>query len=215
MKTSKILITSLTVILLLLVAYSAWNKINSPGNKEYKINKVAKDIKTLGTLTSDNEYNFSTYVQLGANDVQFPALVKLNLKSGIQLDKKSNSYIFKNPKLEVSTIGCKEYAKNQQVITDSEYKANFQFGVQQNEHFSQSMEVGIAKPFLDNKSIAVNSVAPVNNSNQIYSVSDIKKSKDNKANVTVDYNNIKDYFSCWYNISVKCISKKEVVFSVN
>jgi hypothetical protein len=188
------------------------NEVNLNG---YELNKTGKEIKCLGTLVNDKEYQFSTYVQLGTKEMTFSSIIKLNFKGIIELNKENKRYEFKNPILEITPIGCQQYAKEKQVITNSEYSANYEFGVKANESFDQDMEIGIAKVLLDDKSIKVRSAKSANTCIKINSVNDLKSSKDNKANVTLDFYNSGNYFTCWYVIIVRCISDNEVVLSVN
>lgn len=210
-----LIIFACSIIIIIIIHFFSNNTSSNGGIKGFELNKVAEEIKCLGTLINDKEYKFSTYVQLGAKDITFPSIIKLDFKGGIEFNKETNRYDFKNPKLEVIPIGCQQYAKEKQIITNSEYSANYEFGVKANESFKHDLEIGVAKVLIDGKWIKVKSAKSINTYNKINSVDDLMSSKDNSANVTVDFNNFNNYFTCWYNIRVKSISNNEVVFSVN
>lgn len=206
----KLLVLILVVITIFSgVTFYNVNKIS----KGYNVNKLGS-IEVTGELISGNQYRFHTNVLLGKEIPLSSSILELNLYTQIEFDKNANKYILKNPKLEITPIGCEQYDKQQEYLTTNEYSVNCQFGIKPYQSFKQTMAVGYAKLLSNSKNIQINNIKNTDSQSKINTVSGLRRSKDNNANVEIDYNILEQYFSQWYNIKFNLVSDKKGVFNI-
>jgi hypothetical protein len=206
----------LILVLIAIIIFSGTAFYSSTkASKGYEVNKIGSNIKVKGELIKENQYRFHSNIMLGEKEPLSSSILELNLYAQVEFDNDTNKYVLKNPKLEITPIGCEQYDKQQEYLTPTGYSANYKFGIKPNQSFNQTMAVGYAKLFLNNKNIKINSIKSVNTESKINSISSLKRAKDNNANVAINYNSLEQYFTNWYCIEFNLISDKEGEFIIN
>lgn len=206
----RLLVLALVAIIILGSAFYS----NTKAYKGYEVNKIGSNIKVIGELIKDNQYRFRSNIMLGEKEPLSSSILELNLYAQVEFDNNTNKYVLKNPKLEITPMGCEQYDKQQEYLTQTGYSANYQFGIKPNQSYNQTMAVGYAKLFLNNKNIKINSIKSVDAKSKINSVSSLKRAKDNNVNVAIDYNSLEQNFTQWYSVKFNLTSDKEGEFII-
>lgn len=207
----KLLVLILVVIIILsCITFYYVTKVS----KGYDVNKIGSSIEVTGELIKDNEYRFHTNIQLSEKGPISSSILELSIYTQVELDKNTDKYILKSPKLEIIPIACEQYDKQQEYLTAMEYSANYQFGVKAYQSFKETMKVGSAKLLSNNKNIQINGIEETDSHSKINTVSSLRRATDNNADVVIDYNTLEQYFSQWYSVKFNLISDKKGVFNI-
>ncbi|QAA33657.1 hypothetical protein C1I91_19575 [Clostridium manihotivorum] len=206
----------LVFILVIIVAISGSMLFSySRVSKGYELNKIGSNTKVIGELIKDHQYKFHSNIVLGNDGALAASILDLSLCADIEFDASTNNYLLKNPKLQITPIGCEQYDKEGEYLTSTSCSANYKFGMKPNQAFKQTIDVGYAKLLLDNKNIKITNIRSEDPKININSISDLKRFKDNNADILIQYNTLQQYFTQWYNIKFNLTSDKEGVFSIN
>lgn len=204
----------LILILVVIIIFSGITFYNfTKTSKGYAVNKIGSSVEVIGELIKDNEYKFHTNIQLRETEPYLSSILELNLYTQVEFDQTANKYVLKNPKLEITPIGCEQYDKQQEYLTPTGYSANYQFGIKPNQSYNQTMAVGYAKLLANNKNIKINRIKSTDSHSKINTVSSLRRATDNNVNVVVDYNTLEQYFSQWYSVKFNLISDKKGIFN--
>lgn len=187
--------------------------VNNKVSEGYKINEIGKDSSIKGELVKDKEYKFHTFIQLGKRLPESASILELNFDTQIDYDKHSNKYVLKNTKLKIIPIGCKLYEKDQEFIEEGSYTGYYQFGVNPNQSFNETMEVGCAKLILDSKNAKVNFVDSIDSDIKINSPNSLKLATNNSNKVNMDFTILDQYYTMWYSIKLVPTAYNECVLS--
>lgn len=187
---------------------------NNSTNKGYEVEKIDTPILVDGILVDENKYEFSTIVQLKDENILTAAMIEIKLTTEIKLDDITNKYVLNNSKLDINSIGCNIDSSEPESIDSDVYTKNYQIAVKQNENFKQTMDVGYAKLLLQDANIQINSISSMDSDSNIKTIKDLEGFKDNSKVVFIDYYNLNNYFSAWYQIKFELDSKDKGIFTI-
>lgn len=204
---------SITIIISCLFIFSSISGCVNTTAKGYELPKRNTPILVDSVLNNENKYEFSTVVKLEDENNLTGTILKINLITEIKLDS-NNKYILENSKLDIEPIGCNIYSIDNERIEGNRLTQNYQIGVKQNEEFNKSMEIGYAKLLIDDSNIRINSISSIDDSLNINTYKDLERFKDNSKIVSLNFTNLNNYFSAWYQIKFDLNSKDKGTFTV-
>lgn len=122
--------------------------------------------------------------------------------------------MLKNPKLQVTPIGCYECEKTPIIVRGTKCSQNYRVAANDDKILITTMDIGCGKLLLQNTNIKINQVNPINSSSNVNSVKRLKKAKNDYEKIVLNYNTEGFSFDQWLNIEFKVVSDKEGVFYV-